>query len=82
MILDCNKPLKLTAINFDKDGNFYNELTQRIYAVRCPIVHSNPDFDESKAVPFNPTSNNIEKLKIETELMMEIARKIIVDTKE
>jgi hypothetical protein len=82
VILDCNKPLKLPAINFNQDGNFYSELTKRIYMVRCSIVHSNPDFDESKAVPFNPTPNNIEKLRIETELIMEIARKIIVDTKE
>lgn len=82
LILDCNKPLKLPGINFDQDGNFFSELTKRIYSVRCSIVHSNPDFDESKAVPFNPTPNNIEKLRIETELIMEIARKIIVDTKE
>ncbi len=82
LILDCNKPLKLPAINFEQDGNFFGELTKRIYMVRCSIVHSNPDFDESKAVPFNPTPNNIDKLRIETELIMEIARKIIVDTKE
>jgi len=82
VILDCNKPLKLPAINFEQDGNFYNELTKRIYMIRCSIVHSNPDFDESKAVPFNPTPNNIEKLRLETELIMEIARKIIVDSKE
>lgn len=82
LTLDCNKPLKLPAINFEQDGNFFSELTKRIYSVRCSIVHSNPDFDESKAVPFNPTPNNIEKLRIETELIMEIARKIIVDTKE
>lgn len=82
LILDCNKPLKLPAINFEQDGNFYSELTKRIYSVRCSIVHSNPDFDESKAVPFNPTPKNIEKLRVETELLLEIARKIIVDTKE
>lgn len=82
LVLDCNKPLKLPAINFEQDGNFFGELTKRIYMVRCSIVHSNPDFDESKAVPFNPTPSNIDKLRIETELIMEIARKIIVDTKE
>ena len=82
IILECNKPLKLPAINFESDGNFYNELTKRIYTVRCSIVHSNPDFDESKAVPFNPTPKNIEKLRVETELIMEIARKIIVESKE
>jgi hypothetical protein len=79
---DCAKPFKLPAINFDKDGSFYSELTKRIYSVRCSIVHSNPDFDESKAVPFNPTPSNIEKLRIEMEMIMEIARKIIVESKE
>lgn len=82
LILDCNKPLKLPAINFENDGNFFGEMTKRIYSVRCSIVHSNPDFDESKAVPFNPTPSNIEKLRLETELIMEIARKIIIDTKQ
>lgn len=79
---DCAKPFLLPAINFDKDGSFYSELTKRIYSVRCSIVHSNPDFDESKAVPFNPTPANIEKLRIEIEMIMEIARKIIVGSKE
>lgn len=80
--LDCVKPLKLPAINFEQDGNFFSELTKRIYSLRCSIVHSNPDFDESKAVPFNPTPSNVEKLRIEIELIKEIARKIIIDTKE
>ena len=81
-VIDCVKPLKLPAINFDQDGNFYSELTKRIYSMRCSIVHSNPDFDESKAVPFNPTPSNLEKLRLEIELIMEIARVIIVESKE
>jgi hypothetical protein len=79
--IDCVKPLKLPSINFEQDGNFFNDLTKRIYSVRCSIVHSNPDFDESKAVPFNPIPSNLEKLKIEIEIMAEIARKIIVNSK-
>lgn len=82
IVFDCNKPLKLPAINFDQDGNFYGDLTKRIYSVRCSIVHSNPEFDESKAVPFKPTPNNIELLRTESELIMEIARIIIVETKK
>jgi hypothetical protein len=82
IVLECNKPLRLLGINFDNDGNFYSDLTKRIYSVRCSIVHSNPDFDENKGIPFSPTPNNIEKLRIETELIMEIARKIIINTKE
>ncbi|MDF2552788.1 MAG: hypothetical protein K0R77_2063 [Chryseobacterium sp.] len=80
--IDCIKPLKLPAINFDQDGNFYGELTKRIYSLRCSIVHSNPDFDESKAVPFSPTSSNLHKLKIEIEMIAEIAKKIIINSKE
>lgn len=82
IILDCIKPLKLPAINFDHDGNFFGELTKRIYSMRCSIVHSNPDFDETKAVPFNPTPNNLEKLRVEIELMMVIAQIIIIESKE
>lgn len=81
VIIDCIKPLKLPAINFDQDGNFFSELTKRIYSMRCSIVHSNPDFDESKAVPFNPTPSNLEKLKHEIGIIEEIARKIIVNSK-
>jgi len=79
---ECTKPFKLPAINFDKEGSFYSELTKRIYSLRCSIVHSNPDFDESEAVPFNPTPANLEKLRIEIEMMEEIAKKIIIESKE
>lgn len=80
--LDCSKPLRLPAINFDQDGNFYSELTKRIYSIRCSIVHSNPDFDETKAVPFLPSPINIEKLRTEIEMVIEIARMIIIESKE
>jgi hypothetical protein len=80
--LDCKKPLKLSAINFEDDNNFFSGITKRIYALRCSIVHSNPDFDETKAIPFVPTPRNLESLRLDIELIALIARKIIVETKE
>lgn len=80
IVFDGIKSLKLPAINLANDGSFYSELTKRIYSTRCSIVHSNPDFDESKAVPFNPTSININKLKLEINLIAEIAKIIIVES--
>jgi len=80
--IDCNKLLKLPELDFDKEGNFYNNLTKRIYSLRCSIVHSNPDFDDTKAIPFNPTPANLDKLRIEIEMVMEIARMIITGSKE
>lgn len=82
VIIDCSKPLRLPGVNFDQDGNFYGDLTKRIYSLRCSIVHSNPDFDESKGIPFNPTPTNIDKLRTEVALVSEIARKIIVDSSQ
>jgi hypothetical protein len=82
LTFDCVKPLLLPAIDFEKDGNFFGELTKRIYSTRCSIVHSNPDFDESKAVPFNPSPANIHKLRIEIEMISEIAKMIIIESKE
>lgn len=78
-VFDGAKPLKLPAINLVAEGNFYGDLTKRIYAMRCSIVHSNPDFDESKAVPFNPTPINLSKLKLEVSLIAEIAKKVILE---
>lgn len=78
-VFDGAKPLKLPAVNLVTEGNFYGDLTKRIYAMRCSIVHSNPDFDESKAVPFNPTPINLSKLKLEVSLIAEIAKKVILE---
>lgn len=79
---DCNRPLKLPELDFDKDGNFYSNLTKRIYTLRCSIVHSNPDFDDTKAIPFNPTPSNLDKLRTEIEMVLEIARMIITGSRE
>ncbi len=78
--LICAKPLKLSAIKFDSEQSFIDSTAKRIYAMRCSIVHSNPDFDESKAVPFLPTPKNIEFLRTEIELIKEISRIIICNS--
>ncbi|MGE8400392.1 MAG: hypothetical protein ACN6PP_02315 [Delftia tsuruhatensis] len=73
----CAKPLKLSAIKFDSEQSFVESTSKRVYAMRCSIVHSNPDFDESKAVPFIASPKNIEFLRTEIELIKELSRTII-----
>ncbi|BCX48549.1 conserved hypothetical protein [Haloferula helveola] len=76
-VLDCAKPLKLAAVSFESDSQFLQTLTTRIYALRCSIVHSNPDFDESKAIPFVASPENLEMLRTEILIASEVARQII-----
>lgn len=80
--LNVQKPLKLPKVDFNSDSNFFGNLTKRIYSVRCSIVHSNPDFDETKAIPFVPTTKNMEILRMEIELVLQISRTIIIGSKE
>lgn len=77
---DCSKPLELKAIDFENDSKFQESLMSRIYSLRCSIVHSNPDFDESKAIPFSPTIKNMEKLRKEIDMIYEVARNIIIES--
>jgi hypothetical protein len=79
---NCSKPLKVAALDFTTENSFIQTLTNRIYSVRCSIVHSNPDFDESKAVPFVHNSENIFRLNIEMALVYEISRNIIIKSSE
>lgn len=81
-ILECNKELNLPKIDFSQETNFYTNLTKRVYSLRCSIVHSNPDFDDTKAIPFVTTPKNMDNLRIEIEMVMEIARMIIIGSKE
>lgn len=78
--LKCSKEMKIGALKFDSDSVFFDSLTKRIYSIRCSIVHSNPDFDESKAVPFAATPQNLDFLRREIELIKEVARTIIVNS--
>lgn len=81
-IFNCSKPLKIPAIDFTNEGTFFQSLTNRIYAIRCSIVHSNPDFDETKAVPFVHTSENVFRLNIEMALVYEVSRNIVVKSSD
>ncbi|WP_157379677.1 hypothetical protein [Burkholderia ubonensis] len=78
--IQCAKPLKIGAIKFDSDTSYTDSASKRIYALRCSIVHSNPDFDESKAIPFIPTPTNIDFLRVEIGLIKEVARTIIANS--
>lgn len=81
-VLECNKDLELPKIDFYQETNFYNSLTKRVYSLRCSIVHSNPDFDDTKAIPFVTSPKNMDNLRIEMEMIMEIARMIIIGSKD
>jgi hypothetical protein len=78
--LNGPRPLKVSGLNFDSDQSFVDSLGKRVYALRCSIVHSNPDFDESKAVPFHASQQNLDFLRNENDLMREIAHKVIVNS--
>lgn len=74
---NATNTLELEPILFDTQDNFIKTLTKRIYRMRCSIVHSNPDFDPNKAIPFMPSLENLVKLKAEIELIHEVAKIII-----
>lgn len=78
--LACAKPLKLSSIKFDSEQSYIESASKRVYAMRCSIVHSNPDFDESKAVPFLPSPKNMEFLRVEIEFIKELSRIIICNS--
>lgn len=83
LFLCGEKELKLPALDFQHNqDNFIKVLAKRIFSLRCSIVHSNPDFDEKKAIPFIANRTNIEKLRTELFLIEEIAKIIILKTAE
>ncbi len=77
-----HKTLTLPAIKFDNENDFYLTLSKRIYSMRCSIVHSNPDFDENKAIPFTPTEENLHELRKEIALVKEIAKTVLAGSAE
>lgn len=54
----------------------YSTLTQRIYELRCSIVHSNPDFSKRQK-PLELSPSNLEKVEREAELLRMIACEVI-----
>jgi hypothetical protein len=81
-IFQCIKPLPISKLEVMDDNRFFETLTSRIYSVRCSTVHSNPEYDEKKAVPFLHTAENIALLNFEIALLSEIARTIIIKSAE
>ncbi len=80
--IKCSKDLKLPGLNFESDSKFEESLTKRIYSMRCSIVHSNPDFDESKAIPFKASPENMYILRKENEMIYAVAKQIILGSKQ
>lgn len=78
--LNGPRPLKVSGLSFESDQSFIESLGRRVYSLRCSVVHSNPDFDESKAVPFHASQQNLDFLRTENDLMREIAHKVIVNS--
>ena len=72
--------LKIPAINMDSESKFFNTLTDRIYKLRNAIVHSNPDYDEEKAKPLIPNTDDLYKLEYELQLIKYIADNIVQKT--
>ena len=82
VILESQKNFVIPKIKFDNESEFYSSLSKRIYSLRCSIVHSNPDFDENKAIPFTPTESNLFHLRKEMELIKEISKTIVAKSIE
>lgn len=76
-VLKCRSDLTLKKIDFSSQSQFVATVSARIFAVRCSIVHSNPEFDEEKAIPFVPTKENLVVLAHELYFIREIATTII-----
>jgi hypothetical protein len=82
VVLESTKNFKLPKIRFDSENEFYSSLSKRIYSLRCSIVHSNPDFDENKAIPFTPSEKNLFELRKEMELITFISKNIVAKSVE
>jgi hypothetical protein len=75
-ILKLKEDLTLKALVFEEKFNWDN-LVDRIYAIRCSIVHSNPEFESSKAMPFISTDENLDIIDSEIKLLYEISKQLI-----
>lgn len=74
---ESGKTFILPKIKFDSEKEFFTSLSKRIYSLRCSIVHSNPDFNENKAIPFTPNEHNLSLLRQEIELIKEVSKTIV-----
>lgn len=75
-ILKLKEDLTLKALTFEEKFNWDN-LVDRIYAIRCSIVHSNPEFETTKAMPFISSDENLDIIEKEIKLLYEISKQLI-----
>ncbi|WP_233898047.1 hypothetical protein [Tenacibaculum piscium] len=79
--LNFSEVITLESIKNDTNAKFYKSLTNRIYSIRCSIVHSNPDFGKKDAVPFISSHKNLLILEKEIYLLEEIAKNLIINSR-
>ncbi|MCG8184440.1 hypothetical protein [Tenacibaculum piscium] len=81
--LELNESIiELENINVEQDFKFYKLLSDRIYSLRCSIVHSNPDFGKKDAIPFVSSNENLLILEKEIFLFEEIAKNLILKSRK
>ncbi len=80
-VLEFQTNVDLNSLKRDTDVQLFKSLTERIYSIRCSIVHSNPDFGVKKGVPFVSSDRNLSILEKEVFLLEEIAKTLILKSK-
>lgn len=80
-IFEFQSKVTLTQIKTDNDFQLFKSLADRIYSIRCSIVHSNPDFGIKKGVPFVSSKINLSILEKEIYLLEEIGKELIIGSK-
>ena len=80
-IFEFQTKVTLDQIKTDNNFQLFKSLADRIYSIRCSIVHSNPDFGVKKGVPFVSSKANLSILEKEIYLLEEIGKALIIGSK-
>lgn len=80
-IFEFKNKVILAQIKTDNESQFFKSLSDRIYSIRCSVVHSNPDFGIKKGVPFVSSKKNLSILEKEIYLLEEIGKTLIIGSK-
>lgn len=78
---DFQSKVTLVQLKSDTDSQLFKSLADRVYSIRCSIVHSNPDFGVKKGVPFVSSKSNLSILEKEIYLLEEIGKTLIIKSK-
>jgi len=65
----------IPPVSLDDEKKFFSDLANRIYGLRCAIVHSNPDFEERQyQIPM--TEKNMDVINEENRIMRILAAEV------